>query len=133
MGENDYKKLYWHMQHKYKKLEEEMNNSDDSSYEDLLLENARLVKANELLEEKNKILTKKLSDFNDKKYIGKIIRLSKNYDYGFIQEKSLGTIFFHVKNTDKESLKNEYIDMYVDFNVVKSDKGYDAINVEIFE
>lgn len=116
-----------------KKLEEEIHKSEGSSYEDLLLENTRLVKKNESLEEQNKILTKKLSDFNDKKYIGKIIRLSKNNDYGFIKEKSLGTIFFHVKNTDKLSLKNEYIDMYVDFNVVKSNKGYDAINVEIIE
>ena len=135
MGENDYKKLYWHMQHKYKALEEKINETDDSSYEDLILENARLVKANELLEKENKTLIDNLDNYKGrgKKYMGKILRLSKNYDYGFIHEEKFGTIFFHVKNTDKISLKEDYINKNVEFNLIKSNKGYNAINVEIME
>lgn len=135
MGENDYKKLYWHMQHKYKKLEEEKYKLDDSSYEDLLLENARLVKANELLEKQNKKLMDNLDNYRGrgKKYMGKVLRLSKNLDYGFIDGDKFGTIFFHVKNTDKISLNENYINKNVEFNLIKSDKGYNAINVEIME
>ena len=135
MGENDYKKLYWHMQHKYKKLEEEKDKLDDSSYEDLLLENARLVKANESLEKENKTLMDNLDNYKGrgKKYMGKILRLSTHLDFGFIHEDKFGTIFFHVKNTDKISLKENYINKNVEFNLNKSDKGYNAINVEIME
>ena len=116
----DYKKLYWYMQHKYTKDLD----SENSKYEDLLKKN------NELLN-KIEILNTELSKYKNKKYYGEIAKLSKNLDYGFIKEKEYGTIFFHVKNTNKISLKEDYITRYVEFNLIKTSKGYEAANVKI--
>ena len=124
----DYIKLYWHMHHKCKLLEDKielLNDSDTKSkYDDLLSQHIDLIK-------KNKLLQSDLDGYKIKKYNGKIVRLSKNLDFGFIQNDDYDDIFFHRKNTNKISLNNNDIGCLITFNIIHNEKGYNAVNVHI--
>ena len=116
------------MHHKCKLLEDKielLNDSDTKSkYDDLLSQHIDLIK-------KNKLLQSDLDGYKIKKYNGKIVRLSKNLDFGFIQNDDYDDIFFHRKNTNKISLNNNDIGCLITFNIIHNEKGYNAVNVHI--
>lgn len=53
--------------------------------------------------------------------------------YGFIEQEEQEDIFIHYSNIEKEGYKSLHEGQMVEFDLVKTDKGYQAKNIKPLE
>ena len=77
-----------------------------------------------------------LSKFNKRRDVNMLSRVkwfNNAKGYGFTTDKELGDILIHYSNIKKDGYKTLKENQLIEFEVVKTEKGYQAVNIKPVE